>query len=469
MTDEQKADILLGAPRNKHILFMKHCWAGSEGLKRGQHTIAICNTIDKAIKDFQADKSTFLIIKCPPRHGKTDIISRFLPPHFLGLFPDKEVIACTYSDDKAGDISRDSRRIFDSGKYAELFDVKLSKESSSIKSWHTDRGGKTLWAGVGGGITGSGYHLGILDDYCKNRESAESETIRNTQWDWLTNVFLTRRAPVSITIILATPWHTDDLIGRIEQKVKEDSNFPQFESITFPAQDEKYPSGYLFLERFTRDWYEGQKAALGEYGWQSLMQCSPVMRGGNIFKVDQINVTDDMPQISWVRSWDMASSKKERTTDDPDYTVGALVGVIKLTDKNTGIVTRKAYVKDIVRIREEAPKRNAIIIETAKKDIDVPICIECNGGYKDAYAEIKKTLEGLRYVKGITVATDKISRASLLENIIAIGNFYITPKSYTDDVKHEFSNFPAGKHDDIIDSIATGIEYHDKKNEFIVL
>jgi predicted phage terminase large subunit-like protein len=461
MTDEQKAEVLLGAPRNFHLLFMKHCWTNSDKLQRGRHTIAICETIDDAISSFRYGQSVFLIIKCPPRHGKSDLISRYLPPHFLGLFPDREVIACTYSDDKAGDISRDSRRIFDSEKYAELFDVKLSKESSSIKSWHTDRGGKTLWAGVGGGITGSGYHLGIIDDYLKNREQAESETIRRTQWEWLTNVFLTRRAPVSITIILATPWHTDDLIGRIEQRVKDDKDFPAFRSITFPAQSDSYEDQYLFRARFTVEWYESQKAALGEYGWQSLMQCDPSPRGGNLFRVENIK-TGECPNIEYVRAWDLASSTAERMSEDPDYTVGALVGIVR--KEQAGVRWLEVYLKDVIRFREEAPRRNQIICETAAKDGDaVKIAIERVGAYKDAYNEIQNLLIKSRIVWGITVSTDKVSRATKLETAIATGNFTVSPKCWNDDIKKEFASFPSGKHDDIIDAVNVGIIFFEQR------
>jgi hypothetical protein len=30
----------------------------------------------------------------PPRHGKSELVSRRLPAYFLGRFPDSNVIAC---------------------------------------------------------------------------------------------------------------------------------------------------------------------------------------------------------------------------------------------------------------------------------------------------------------------------------------------------------------------------------------
>ncbi|MET5115488.1 hypothetical protein AAHH79_34700, partial [Burkholderia pseudomallei] len=82
--------------------------------------------------------------------------------------------------------------------------------------------------------------MGIVDDYCKNRQEAESHTKRETCWEWFTDVFMTRRAPVSITIVLASRWHVDDLIGRIQKEQLRDERFPKFESIIFPAESLDY-------------------------------------------------------------------------------------------------------------------------------------------------------------------------------------------------------------------------------------
>ena len=49
-------------------------------------------------------------------------------------------------------------------------------------------------SGVGGAITGKGGHL-IIDDPVKNREEAESLTIRDTIWNWYTSTAYTRLPP----------------------------------------------------------------------------------------------------------------------------------------------------------------------------------------------------------------------------------------------------------------------------------
>jgi hypothetical protein len=96
----------------------------------------------------------------------------------------------------------------------------------------------------------------------------------------------TGRGEVSITIVLATPWHVDDIIGRIRQSQKTDPEFPKFNFLKFPAMSERYPTGTLFPERFSRKWYTQRRAILDEYGFYSLMQLDPKKRGGNMLNTE---------------------------------------------------------------------------------------------------------------------------------------------------------------------------------------
>ncbi len=67
-----------------------------------------------------------LMVFMPPRHGKSELVSRRLPAYFLGRFPDQHVIACSYSASLASRLNRDCQRIMDSAAYRELFpDVRL--------------------------------------------------------------------------------------------------------------------------------------------------------------------------------------------------------------------------------------------------------------------------------------------------------------------------------------------------------
>lgn len=447
--------------KRHHIQFIDYCWIKRNNpFLKGPHTKVICETIDESFNRFDNGESVFYIIQCPFRHGKTDIISRYLPPHFLGKYPDNEILVATYGANLAGDISRQSRNIIKTDKFRQLYTgINISKESASVENWALDKhAGMTHWTGVGGASTGKGYHLGIIDDYLKNREDAESQTIREKQWEWFTDVFLTRRAPVSITIILATPWHVDDIAGRIKKKMEDDPDFPKFNVIKFPAFSDDYPTGTLFPDRFDRTWYDQQKASLGTYGTASLLQCEPIVKGGNLLKTGGIKIIDPasfpfLSNLKWVRAWDLASTEKQLLKSDPDYTAGCLMAM-----NFVGGIPH-IYIKNIRRLRQEAPERNRIICQCADMDgPSVRIGIESVAGFKDTYTTMKDILNGKAVVQEINVSKDKITRAGPLEPIFEAGNVYLFKGEWNYDFIEECSQFPGGTHDDQVDALICGYE-----------
>jgi predicted phage terminase large subunit-like protein len=447
--------------RRNHLDFIQYTWSHAEPYVVGQHTRLICERIDQAIAAYRAGVSTFLAISIPFRHGKSEIASRALPPHWLGLFPDSQVMLATYSADLANDLSRDARRLTRSETYRRLFPgVAVAEESSAVDRWGVEaRAGSMSAVGLGGAMTGRGYQLGIVDDFLKNREEAESATMRQHVWDSFTNDFLTRRAPVSVTIIPNTRWHTNDLIGRIEKAMKEDPAFPRFQIITMPAFDDTYLTGTLFPERFDRTWYEQQRASLGTYGTASLLQCRPVARGGNLLKTALVQIIepDRIPDgLRFVRFWDPASTVKTAMKPDPDYTAGVKLAVRTIENKE-GAKVPQLIIADVRRGRWEAPERERIMIQTAKLDgPGVRIGVEATGGYKDVFTRIKSILGGLAVVDPVYPATDKLVRASPLEPIFEAGNVLVIRGEWTQAYLDELGEFPSGSHDDQVDATSGG-------------
>jgi hypothetical protein len=168
------------------------------------------------------------------------------------------------------------------------YGLAISEESSSVSTWRIkDRRGGLNALGIGGGATGKGAALLIVDDPIKNRQEAESATVRERAWEGLKTDLMTRLAPVSMVFIVANRWNDDDPCGRII-KINDpasdqyDPEFPQFERINFPAQSDDYitaenPGGWLFPERLSAAWYERQRATLGQYGWAALGMQRPIV------------------------------------------------------------------------------------------------------------------------------------------------------------------------------------------------
>lgn len=467
--------------RYSHLEFMQYCWQKpQEPLVVGLHTREICRLIDESMEKLKQGESTFLLIKVHFRAGKSDIVSRFLPAHFLGEYPDKDVMVVGYNSSLAEGFSRYGRALISTREYQSLYPN--TTITGGVQSWSINgRIGVVTASGLTSGITGKGYTLGICDDYCSSRADAESENMRNSTWEHFTNDFLTRRSPNSITIVLATQWHIDDIIGRIERKINPESDeydpeFPKFKVVSFPARDGEVEIGvkdkqkygdlkyhletvkykWLFPERYNEDWYRSQFASLGEYASSALLQCNPTTRGGNLLKVGNVvvhNSLSEFPHIRYDRIWDLAHSEKQTQKADPDWTSGTLIGFRKVKD------VWEVWIRDVARIRATAPERDQFIMAVAEKDGGaVQIGVEISIDARDTILIMQKALKGRRRVIPIRTTGDKVTRMSYLEPCFESGNVHILKAEWNLDWLKEAKEFPSGKHDDQMDNISAGYE-----------
>lgn len=462
----------------RHLKFIQYCWAKpDEKYAVGFHTSTICRLIDVAIDDFKRRKSTYLVVKVHPRAGKSEILSQNLTAHFVGEFPDKDAMICCYNSALAEKNSRIAMNLVATEKYQSLYPNLKTK--GGVQQWGIEGHlGLVTASGLISGITGNGFSLGMLDDYNAGRAEAESQTIRDKVWTEFTDSFLTRRAPVSIVIVLATQWHVDDIIGRIERKIDPksedyDKNFPKFRIVSFPALngeadvwvEENDKTGerghwehkawdYLFLERFTKEYYEQQRAALGDYSFSALYQCAPQVRGGNLFVTDKIqyhNDDSDFPKTKYYRVWDLAHTAKQTQKADPDWTSGTLLTYTKLEGQ------WHLWIKDVARIRASAGERDTFIRAVAEKDgAGVSVAVENSMDSKDAVHNLQMILNGLRRVLPQNIGIDKVARAGYVEPVFEAGHVHILCGAWNLDWLKEVKEFPSGKHDDQVDNFTAG-------------
>lgn len=418
----------------------------------GVHTNAILKELDEGARIVEEGGSYLGIICLPPRHGKSDAVSRRFPPWFLMRNPNWDVILASYSADLTAEFAKQARRNYrDMAPW--IVGNTVDAKNARWHSWGPEGGtGHMRSVGLGGTITGTGAHCLLIDDYCKNREEAESLLQRDKVWDSFRSDLWTRLAPNHMVVICATRWHEDDLVGRILEEMRKDATFPKFKLINFPAQSDRYPRGWLFPERFSPGYYEAAQKLVGSYAWQCIYQQDPVTRGGTLFKTDRVRVVgaDEFATLTqglrFIRGWDVASSKEERTREDPDYSVGTRSGWKR--------EARTLFISDVQRGQWEAPERNRRMIKSAEMDgSSTQVRIEVVAGYKDAYTIIKAELRGKMIVKPFTPEGDKVSRASFLEPIFEAGNIVLLRAPWNAPWMEEMSAFPGGKHDDQVDSL----------------
>src|SRR5262249_51902761 len=173
----------------------------------------IASTLDQVVRG----AIPRLMILAPPQHGKSELASVRLPAFWLGQRPEDPVILASYAASLAESKSRQARHVVESPEYALLFPaIRTRRDSRAIAHWELDgHKGGLLAAGVGGPITGHGARLGIIDDPVENWQEAQSQTVRDTCWDWWRTTFRTRIWEGGAIVLIMTRWHEDDLAGRL--------------------------------------------------------------------------------------------------------------------------------------------------------------------------------------------------------------------------------------------------------------
>lgn len=209
-----------------------------------------------------------LVVHTPPRHAKTETLLHFAC-WLLHRKPHLTVGYGTYAEDLAFEKSRITRDLADT--------TGLELRTRGVSEWRTPKKGGFLPRGIGGGLTGRGIDVGIVDDPVKDRLQAESAVYRERTASWFRSVFYTRRAPGASTIVNMARWHPDDLAGRIL-----DGKFGRgWEHISLPAIDDDGRA--LWPERWGLAALNDIKETLGTYEWEALYQGHPRPRGGSVF------------------------------------------------------------------------------------------------------------------------------------------------------------------------------------------
>lgn len=438
------------------------------------HHRVLCDYLDR----FVAGEIKRLIVSMPPRHGKSELVSRRLPAYIFGRNPNARIIAASYGADLASRMNRDVQRVMDSDEYARLFpdsalnadNVRNGAHGNYLRNsdlfeivGHT---GSYRSAGVGGGITGMGFDYGIIDDPLKDYQQAHSPTIRDSVWDWYTSTFYTRQEGRAGILITMTRWHTDDLVGRLLQAQGGDYaddwtvlDFPAIAEAERHDDDPREEGEPLWADKYPLDTLYNMRANLGTYQFNALYQQKPMASQGGLFDTTQVQIVDTLPDgLLMTRYWDLAVTAKKHS----DYTVGCLLGI----DGNGDV-----YVADIWRAQREFPDVRESIVQTGLIDsASVPIRLEAE---KAGLIGLQELLRDPRMhahaIDAVPPVGDKYSRALPVASRVNAGKLKLLRAGWNRALIDELSVFPMGAHDDQVDALSGAYTYADTLTQPIVL
>ncbi|WP_042658971.1 phage terminase large subunit [Komagataeibacter oboediens] len=395
-----------------------------------------------------------LMVFMPPRHGKSELTSKRFPAWFLGRNPTKQIITASYGATLAQGFGRDVRNIVASPEFGALFPgVGVASDSAARDNWHTNKGGVYTAMGVGGGLTGKGAHVALIDDPVKDRQDAESPIIREAAWDWYRSVLRTRLMPNGAIVLVLTRWHPDDLAGRLLAEM-ENGTGEEWEVLSLPAIcDSAHDALHrnigeaLWPKVFPVEELRNIEKSIGPREWSALYQQNPTPGEGTLFKVAMIPVVAAAPKTGqMVRRWDLAATRQVGTRD-PDWTVG-----VKLLKADDG----RFYILDVVRLRGDPAEVEAAILNTAAQDGgEVRIILPQDPGQ----AGVAQVQYLTRKLSGYTVDSiretgDKATRAAPFSSQTNVGNVCLVKAPWNRAYLEELAAFPSGAHDDQVDASA---------------
>ena len=419
----------------------KHVWSISEYL------------LDTLLDDNKPDRLT---VSQPPRTAKSSLITLSFPFWLILMNPEFNILIVNYSQDLANDFGLLLRQLFlDNQSLLAERDIFVSDKEFSKSKFRFENGkgellGSIRLVGTGGAITGRDVDICIVDDYIKGFDDC-TPTQLDKLYNWFKGVLLQRLEPHSKLFILATRWHSQDIIGRLKEDEPDKYRFVEIPAINDDGT-------CIWNNRYSIDFFEERRKEIGDRLFESLYQQRPLDETGDYFNIDRIFYDDSYDHntahiIGKVRSWDLAYTAEDENKSS-DYTAGAYIyknykGEYILSD----LVYGKFGEENINRIKS-----------TAKQDTpNTPILIETGtvgGASEMLYREYKNKIRGYNIKQSLPVGS-KVDRAFKLQQVMLDGKFGITiyDDKLREEVLKQFRAFPYGAHDDIIDACSYAIEY----------
>ena len=419
-----------------------------------KHVAEIAHVLERV----ERGELTRVMIWIPPRHSKSELVSRLFSSWYLLRNPNKWCGLSSYGADLAQQLSRISRDRYTLG--GGLF----RDDSQAVGLWQTMSGGGMWATGVGGPITGFGADLAIIDDPLKGAEEANSATIRQKQQEWYQSVLATRLHPGAAVVVVQTRWHEDDLSGWLIQQEREGETREQWHVVHLPAIRDDYDDAVPPSCTLHDDWREPGEALapamygvelldqrrrqVGPYVWAALYQGRPQALEGGLFQrawwgqYDPTTLPREWDHL--IQSWDLAF----KDTDTSDYVAGVTLGV----------KDGRAYVLDVVRGRYDFPATlRAIQLAAAKWP-------QANVRYVEDKANGPAVLSTLKGAVPNLVAVEpqggKLARAHAIAPFVAEGKVLLPPReaaAWVDPLLAELTSFPTGAHDDQVDALTQGL------------
>lgn len=427
----------------------------------------ICGKLQEIIDG----KQKHLILELPPQHGKSMCVTETFASYYLMKYPENQVMVTSYGEDMYTRFARKERQHFTDWANR-LFGLTIGKNSSNDFTVAGHRG-EAYFTSIQGGGTGRPADLLIIDDPIKDAKEAQSPTVRENIWQEWTSTFSTRLSANASIIVIMTRWSTDDLAGRLLDKMDFD-----WEEIKFPAIAYDLPSGQtdaigrhngeaLNPEKHPIKQLLTQKSNLGTQKFNAMYQQAPTVQEGNIIKREwikfyvpdretmvRLHLTEKEVKIlprhlqQTIQAWDATFKSKE----NDDYVAGQT-----WSRRDAEVFLRPGWCHKRLSFTQtlDAIKYQSTIYPESTSKL-----VEDKANGPAILDTLKKKIPGIMPVS--PGADSKEARFASVSPYFEAGQVYIPHpkwKPESEELIEEWCGFPNMPHDDQVDSATYAIKY----------
>lgn len=346
-----------------------------------------------------------LIISVPPRHGKTETLLHFIA-WFLYRNPEKTIAYVSYNSEISGSKALQAQELM------MKMGCEKNKRRANIDEFRLKQGGGLLTTSIGGKLTGFGVHVLIIDDPVKDRQEAESKTIRDKHWGWFEDVAETRLEPGASMIVLQTRWHEDDLSGRIIARR------PGYQVVRIPAlADGLDASGKTVYDNAGNQVnMDARGRALGEALWPDRYDKQWFDDIKSVKPLTFSALYQGLPRNKNDRVFQDATyySLESKISDGYRASAGADLAYTESTRADHTAVVAGRQKENIIQItyaerwQKDINFTTTRLLSLQKTKVHAPFRIEANGPQKGIFGLLKRS--GIKVVEAKLMG-DKYSRA----------------------------------------------------------
>lgn len=450
-------EVIRSICRDSFEEFVKEFWSElvADKLKWNWHMSLLCSELQKIAERvfLGLPKEYDFVCNVPPSTSKSTIASILFVAWIWTRMPHAQIIAASYSQDLAMDLSSKTRKVVNSAKYKRLFpEIEWTEEQDSKKKFVNKHGGWRYCTGTKGTLTGLHAHFQIIDDpidprraYSEVELSEVNRFMRETLPSRVTD------AEVSPLILIMQRLHQDDptaLVLKTKEAIKHICLPATNEFPIIPKELEKHyleKDGLLDPVRLSRKALEQKQKEMTKYSYAGQYGQKPVPLGGGMFLTQMLQIGKMPPDYEiarTVRFWDKAA-----TAAGGAFSVGVKMSI---TTDNFIII------HDIMRMQVDSASREAIMKKTAIRDgTGVIVGIEQEGGSggKESAERTVRNLSG-HSCRILIPHGDKSVRADPFSTQVNNGSVYLVQAAWNEEFIQELMHFPESTYKDQVDACA---------------